>query len=41
MRNLFDERYILTTFPGVAQPGTTSGYPSPPRTYGGVVRFKF
>ena len=41
VRNLFDERYILTTFPGVAQPGTTSGYPSPPRTYGGVVRFKF
>ena len=41
VRNLFDERYILTTFPGVAQAGTTSGYPSPPRTYGGVVRFKF
>lgn len=41
VRNLFDDRFILTTFPGVAQPGTTSGYPSQPRTYGGLVRFKF
>ncbi len=40
-RNLFDERYILTVFDGVAQAGTVSGYPSVPRTYGGVVRFKF
>ena len=40
-RNLLDEQYPLTIFPGVAQPGTVSGYPNPPRTYGGLVRFKF
>lgn len=40
-RNLFDDRYISTVFDGVAQAGTVSGYPSAPRTYGGVVRFKF
>lgn len=40
-RNLLDDQYILTNFDGVAQAGTVSGYPSQPRTYGGVVRFKF
>ncbi len=40
-RNLLNDEYILTNFDGVAQAGTVSGYPSPPRTYGGVVRFKF
>ncbi len=40
-RNLLDEQFILTIFPGVAQAGTVSGYPNQPRTYGGVVRFKF
>ena len=40
-RNLLNDQYILTTFPGVAQAGTTTGYPSPPRTYGALVRFKF
>ena len=40
-RNLFNDQYILTVFDGVAQAGTVSGYPSAPRTYGGVVRFKF
>ncbi|MHA6333045.1 TonB-dependent receptor [Qipengyuania sp. CAU 1752] len=40
-RNLLNEDYILTVFDGVAQAGTVSGYPSAPRTYGGVVRFKF
>ena len=40
-RNLLDDKYILTVFDGVAQSGTVSGYPSAPRTYGGVVRFKF
>jgi len=25
----------------VAQAGTVSGYPSQPRTYGGLVRYKF
>ncbi len=40
-RNLFNDRHILTLFDGVAQAGTVSGYPSAPRTYGGVVRYKF
>ncbi|MEM8919038.1 MAG: TonB-dependent receptor [Pseudomonadota bacterium] len=40
-RNLTDDERILTVFDGVAQAGTVSGYPSQPRTYGGVVRFKF
>jgi len=40
-RNLLDDQYILTVFDGVAQAGTVTGYPSQPRTYGGVVRFKF
>ncbi len=40
-RNLFDEQFILTVFDGVAQGGTVSGYPSAPRTWGGLVRFKF
>lgn len=41
VRNLFDDRHIGTVFDGVAQGGTVNGYPSDPRTYGGVVRFKF
>ncbi|MEL6237631.1 MAG: TonB-dependent receptor [Pseudomonadota bacterium] len=40
-RNLLDEEWILTIFPGVAQEGTVSGYPNQPRTYGGLVRFRF
>ncbi|MBA4165341.1 MAG: TonB-dependent receptor, partial [Erythrobacter sp.] len=40
-RNLFDDKYIQTIFDGVAQAGTISGYPNQPRTYGGVVRYKF
>jgi outer membrane receptor protein involved in Fe transport len=41
VRNAFNERYILTVFPSVAQQGSVSGYPNAPRTYGGTVRFKF
>ncbi|WP_373487431.1 TonB-dependent receptor [Blastomonas sp.] len=40
-RNLLDDQYIITVFDGVAQAGTVSGYPNQPRTYGGIVRFKF
>jgi outer membrane receptor protein involved in Fe transport len=40
-RNLLDDQFIITVFDGVAQAGTVSGYPSQPRTYGGLVRFKF
>ena len=40
-RNLLDEQFITTVFDSVAQSGTVSGYPNQPRTYGGVVRFRF
>ncbi|MEM6827912.1 MAG: TonB-dependent receptor [Pseudomonadota bacterium] len=40
-RNLLDEEWILTVFDGVAQSGTVNGYPNQPRTYGGLVRFRF
>jgi len=40
-RNIFDDEYITTSFPGVAQPGVFSGYPSQPRTYGVTVRKTF
>lgn len=40
-RNLLDDKYIHSILPSVAQAGSISGYPSPPRTYGGVVRYKF
>jgi outer membrane receptor protein involved in Fe transport len=40
-RNLLDDQFIITVFDGVAQAGTVSGYPNQPRTYGGLVRFKF
>lgn len=40
-RNLLDDQYIITSFDGVAQAGTVSGYPSQPRTYGGLVRLRF
>ncbi|MEO5937651.1 MAG: TonB-dependent receptor [Sphingomonas sp.] len=40
-RNLTEPKYNAVIFPGVAQSGTLSAYPSPPRTYGGSVRFKF
>lgn len=40
-RNLTDSQFITTIFDGVAQAGTISGYPNQPRTYGGVIRYKF
>jgi iron complex outermembrane receptor protein len=40
-RNLTDDQYITTAFPGVAQPGTYSGYPNQPRTYGVTLRARF
>ncbi len=40
-RNVFDHEYITTAFPGVAQAGTWTGYPSQPRTYGVTVRKVF
>ena len=41
VRNLLNDQFLTTVFDGVAQSGTVLGYPSAPRTYGGVVRFKF
>ncbi|MFZ4383284.1 MAG: TonB-dependent receptor domain-containing protein, partial [Sandarakinorhabdus sp.] len=40
-RNLTDEAWITTIFPGVAQAGTLSGYRNQPRTFGGLVRHRF
>ncbi|MBU7580186.1 MAG: TonB-dependent receptor [Porphyrobacter sp.] len=40
-RNLLNDEFIITVFDGVAQSGTVSGYPNQPRTYGGLVRYKF
>ena len=41
VRNLTNQRYLSQIFPGVAQPGTISGYPNQPRTYGATVRYRF
>ncbi|WP_338466723.1 TonB-dependent receptor [Novosphingobium sp. ZN18A2] len=40
-RNLLDNRYLVSVFDSVAQPGSISGYTSQPRTYGGTVRVRF
>jgi outer membrane receptor protein involved in Fe transport len=40
-RNLLDDRYITTIFPSVAQGQSISGYPNQPRTYGGLIRYRF
>jgi len=40
-RNLTDEAWVTTIFPGVAQAGTLSGYRNQPRTFGGLVRYRF
>lgn len=40
-RNLTEPKFNPVLFPSVAQPGSISGYPSPPRTYGISGRFKF
>lgn len=40
-RNIFNNRWLVQVFPGVLQPGTVSGYPNQPRTYGSRIRFLF
>ena len=40
-RNLTDEVWLLSAFPGVAQGGSFNGYPSQPRTYGISIRKSF
>jgi outer membrane receptor protein involved in Fe transport len=41
VRNLFEEEFITTAFPSVAQAGSLSGYPNQPRTFGLNVRKEF
>ncbi|MEO1100510.1 MAG: TonB-dependent receptor [Pseudomonadota bacterium] len=40
-RNIFDEEFVTTAFPSVAQAGSLSGYPNQPATYGVTVRKTF
>jgi iron complex outermembrane receptor protein len=40
-RNLSDERFLYSIAPLPVQPGSLLGYPSQPRTYGGLVRYRF
>lgn len=40
-RNINNDEYLLSAFPSVAQPGSYSGYPSQPRTYGLTLRKYF
>jgi iron complex outermembrane recepter protein len=40
-RNITNQAWITTIFPGVAQGGTLSGYRNQPRTFGGLVRYRF
>lgn len=40
-RNLLNDRYLLSLFDSPGQPGSISGYPNQPRTYGVTVRKTF
>ncbi len=40
-RNINEDEYLLSAFPGVAQPGTFNGYPNQPRTYGLTLTYSF
>ena len=40
-RNLLNDRSILQIFDSPAQPGSISGYPNQPRTYGVAARYRF
>lgn len=40
-RNLTNDKYLITAFHAVAQPGSISTYPSQPITYGGTLRYRF
>jgi iron complex outermembrane receptor protein len=40
-RNLTDHKTLISAFPTPAQPGSFSGYPNPPRTYGFTLRKNF
>ncbi|WND02986.1 TonB-dependent receptor [Temperatibacter marinus] len=40
-RNLFNDKYLMSAFPGVLQPGVINGYRNPTRTFGFNVRKEF
>jgi iron complex outermembrane recepter protein len=40
-RNITKDKFLISAFPSVAQTGSFSGYPNPPRTYGVSAKFKF
>lgn len=40
-RNLFEDEYFTSAFPGVVQAGTVNAYPNQPRTYGVSLRKNF
>ena len=40
-RNILDDRFLGTVFDSPAQPGSVSGYPNDPATYGVTGRFRF
>jgi len=40
-RNLANAQYLYAIFQTTIQPGSLSGYPSQPRTWGGLLRYRF
>ena len=40
-RNLLDDRFLGSVFPSVTQGQAISGYLNLPRTYGGLIRYRF
>ena len=40
-RNIFNDEYFVSAFPGVTQSGTVYAYPNQPATYGVSVRKEF
>ena len=40
-RNLTNDRYLLSLFDSPAQPGSVSGYPNQPRTFGATAKYRF
>lgn len=40
-RNLFNDEYLLSAFPGVIQPGTVNGYANTPRLWGFALTYDF
>ena len=40
-RNIANAQYLYAIFPSTLQGGSLSGYPSQPRTWGGLIRYRF